>query len=197
MLKYKLSLLTLLVLTGVAAAVPSKLKIFPGNGQVQFNLDYAPYSVLKILRPLEGNFERFQGTMEYDPDNLSGGSISWVVQVGSINTGIPERDRHLATADYFDAEQYPTIAFSSDSVRVLDSRHLQVSGRFSMRGVIRKIEVPVVLEDKTFHCRFSILRSEYNFSAGLPAIADRVNIHLIMFPSQSWFPVSSPFPAKG
>ncbi len=187
----------MLLLVAVGVAEPTKLKIFPGNGQVQFHLDYAPYSLLRLFRPLDGRFEKFSGIMKYDPGNLAQSSIAWTVQVGSINTGIPERDHHLATADYFDANQFPTMAFSSDSIRVLDARRLEVTGLFSLRGVTRKIVVPVVLDGKTFHSRFSILRSEYNFSAGLPAIADLVDIHLTMFPSPSWFPVPYVVTAQG
>src|ERR1017187_2184034 len=126
------SLLMVLGSWTAAAAHPQTVDIFPGNGQVEFAIKHAHnFGFAKLVGPaLQGKFDRFHGQVTYDPTNIAASSIRWEVEVSSINTGIEKRDHHLATADYFDAKQWPTLKFVSQSVRPVDARHFEVTGQF-------------------------------------------------------------------
>ena len=172
-----------------AVAVPQTLKIFPGNGQINFSINLAMnFQIARLVSAVRGTFDSFQGRFVFDPDDIAHGSIRWDVLVSSINTGIAMRDKHLASSDYFDVNRYPRMTFVSNRVQPIDRCHFMVFGTFTMRGVAREISVPLTFQEGWLDSRFSILRSDYGFTSGAPAIADRVDIHLRLYPSPSWFP---------
>src|ERR1017187_7812188 len=114
------AVLSLIMITSLAAAwaQPRIIRIFPGNGQIRFIINNAlDFKVAKLVSPVNGTFDHFRGEIRYDPANVAGGSIEWEVDVASINTGIAKRNHHLTTADFFDANRYPTIRFVSQSVQ--------------------------------------------------------------------------------
>src|SRR5215472_18390975 len=90
----------------------------------------------------DGRFHRLGGEVTADPADLATARILLSIETNSIDTGIGLRDRHLRSADFFDVERFPTIAF--ESVRVEGSgQHVTVAGRLTMRGVTHEIAVPV------------------------------------------------------
>jgi polyisoprenoid-binding protein YceI len=141
-----------------------------------------------LVGAVHGEFERFRGHLIYDPANIGASRISWEVQVDTINTGIAKRDHHLASHDYFDAKEWPTLKFVSRSVRPLDPRHFQVTGEMTMLGVTKTMTVPVTMRDDGWmDCQFPLARGDFGFTAGEPAVADRVDVHLRLYPSPTWF----------
>ncbi|HYW06718.1 MAG TPA: YceI family protein [Longimicrobium sp.] len=111
---------------------------------ITWNIDASHSSVTFRIRHLvsrvNGSFGQFKGAVVADPQNLAGGSVQVEIQTASIDTNNERRDTHLRSADFFDAEKFPTITFRSTRVRVT-GRTLRVHGDLTMRGVTR----PVVL----------------------------------------------------
>jgi polyisoprenoid-binding protein YceI len=68
------------------------------------------------------------------------------VKVGSVNTREPQRDEHLRSADFFDAEHNPEIAFRSTAIRPLDEDTFEIDGDISIHGVTRPLTLKAVLE---------------------------------------------------
>ena len=90
----------------------------------------------------DGRFHRFRGDIAVDPRDLATARISLSIEAASIDTGIGLRDTHLRSADFFDAERFPTITFESQRVEA-EGRRATVTGRLTVRGVTREIAVPV------------------------------------------------------
>ena len=67
------------------------------------------------------------------------------IEVAGINTGIPERDRHLRSADFFDVDRYPRMMFRSTSVRD-NGRVWVVVGDLTIRGVTQEVELAVTFD---------------------------------------------------
>jgi polyisoprenoid-binding protein YceI len=65
------------------------------------------------------------------------------IAVASINTDNTNRDAHLRSADFFDAEKFPTITFKSTSVKEVSKGQLQITGDFTMHGITKRITLPI------------------------------------------------------
>lgn len=90
---------------------------------------------------VRGVFTAFEGTAHIDPDVPSNSRVDVVIDVTSIDTGVADRDRHLRTGDFFDAERFPTISFTSTSVE-RDNDDWSITGDLAIRGVTRQVTVP-------------------------------------------------------
>ena len=91
---------------------------------------------------MKGKFNEFTGFLVLEGDALKEASAT--IQVASVDTGVAQRDRHLRTADFFDATNYPTISFKTKLVEKSGEGFTMV-GDFTMRGVTRELRVPVTL----------------------------------------------------
>jgi polyisoprenoid-binding protein YceI len=80
------------------------------------------------LATVKGHFGAYQGRLDLSSDP----AIELTVDAASVQTGNPKRDRHLRSADFFDAENHPQLRFVSDSV-VQDDDTLKVRGRLFAR----------------------------------------------------------------
>ena len=165
----------------VCAAETQVIPLRSGNGRVQFRIPH-------LLSSVDGSFGSFRGQIVYDPEDTRKDSVEWVVNVRSVDTGNVSRDAHLTSPEYFNPDKYPTIQFVSDSVEAVDDAHLSVTGKFTLCGVTKTLKVPVVLDGKNFDSQFSILRSDYGFTAGSPLVGDQVDIHIHFLAQKSWFP---------
>ncbi len=95
-----------------------------------------------MVTKVAGQFERFSGRISYDPANVAAATVEVEIETASITTRSADRDAHLRSADFFDAEAHPTITFKSTSVEAGKGDRFTVHGDLSMHGVTR----PVVLE---------------------------------------------------
>jgi polyisoprenoid-binding protein YceI len=85
-----------------------------------------------------------EGTVRLGPDGaLDESSVEAVIRVASISTGQAQRDEHLRSPDFFDAERFPTLTFRSTGVRDLGDGKLSVAGELAMHGVTRAVELTV------------------------------------------------------
>jgi len=79
-----------------------------------------------------GTFDRFEGSLEVDGD-LAGAAITSTIETASVNTSEEQRDAHLRSADFFDAETFPQLRFESTSIRPVDDETLAVTGELTMQ----------------------------------------------------------------
>jgi len=89
--------------------------------QVTYQIDPAHTSAHFSIRHLmisnvRGEFGKVSGTVIYDADNPANSKADASIEVGSLNTREPQRDAHLKSADFFDVEKFPLIAFHSKEV---------------------------------------------------------------------------------
>lgn len=93
------------------------------------------------IATVRGSFGTFEGTLEVR-DDLAAAKISSTIDVASIDTADEQRDAHLRSADFFDAERYPKLSFESTKITPLDGATFRIDGQLTMHGITR----PVVLE---------------------------------------------------
>jgi polyisoprenoid-binding protein YceI len=74
-----------------------------------------------------------------------GFSISATAEVRSLDTGIGMRDNHLRSADYFDAERYPTISFRATNIKPDGNGNYTATGTLTIKNVSQTITIPVTL----------------------------------------------------
>ncbi|MCB8606644.1 YceI family protein, partial [Veillonella nakazawae] len=64
-----------------------------------------------MISKVKGSFQKFEAEIEADPQDLTDAKVSFIVDASSIHTKNDDRDNHLRSADFLDAEQYPNITF--------------------------------------------------------------------------------------
>jgi len=95
-----------------------------------------------MISTVRGRFERFTGSVDFNESDPSASSVDVKIEATSINTNEPQRDNHLRSADFFEAEKYPFLSFKSQKVEKLDDSTGRIFGDLTIRGITR----PVVLE---------------------------------------------------
>ncbi|MGD2080051.1 MAG: YceI family protein [Nitrospirota bacterium] len=95
-----------------------------------------------MVTDVHGQFNGINGTINFDPPDLT--SLSAEVTIGSsvMTTGIPKRDGHLKSPDFLDVEKFPEIRFRSGGVELTGLNGCKLNGTLAIRG----IERPVVLD---------------------------------------------------
>ena len=92
-----------------------------------------------MVTKVRGSFDEFEGTARTEP-GLADAHIELTAQVASVDTRNADRDAHLRSADFFDAETYPTITFVSTEVTGSDDT-LHVTGDLTIKDVTRPVSV--------------------------------------------------------
>jgi polyisoprenoid-binding protein YceI len=92
-----------------------------------------------MIASVEGLFTNVTGVIQVDPPDLTQLSVEAEIEVRSLTTGHRERDEHLLSADYFDAEKYPKISFKSTRVEVAGGNHGKITGDLTIRGIRKPI----------------------------------------------------------
>ena len=136
-----------LLVATVAAAPSVRPADAPGTAAVRWQIDPShselTFRIRHLVSRVNGQFNRWSGTILADPANLGGGSVSVDIQTASIDTNNERRDEHLRSDEFFDAPNHPTITFRSTRV-VANGRDLQVHGNLTIRGITK----PVVLQGR-------------------------------------------------
>jgi polyisoprenoid-binding protein YceI len=147
-----------------------------------------------VISKVRGRFGAFSGAVELDEGDLSRSQIEAQIEASSIDTGTAQRDGHLKSADFFDAEKFPQLRFRSTRIEAQGKDRYRVTGELTIRDVTRE----VVLEAETtgkgvdpwgnqrfgFAARTSLDRKDFGLTwnqaleAGGLLVGDRVDIEL-------------------
>lgn len=93
-----------------------------------------------MVTKVRGQFPKFEGTATIDTANPAASSVSLSIDVSSVDTGSPDRDGHLRSPDFFDAETWPSIAFNSTGVS-RDGDEWTVAGDLTIRDVTKPVSI--------------------------------------------------------
>ena len=104
------------------------------------------FSVTHIFSKVNGLFNDFSLDVNFDPENLEQSSFLFTIQVESINTNIAKRDKHLVSADFFDAGQFPQMIFESTRITGTGDGTYDVAGKLTVKGVAYDVTLPLKLE---------------------------------------------------
>jgi len=110
----------------------------PAHSSVEFQVKHLGIATVK------GAFADFAGALEIEADGTA--SARGTVQVASVDTRERQRDEHLRSADFFDAEQNPDITFSSTAIEPLDDDRFRIDGDITIHGVTRPISLEAELQ---------------------------------------------------
>ena len=95
-----------------------------------------------LVSKVRGRFTRWSGAFLYDEKNPTASSVEVQIEVASVDTHEAQRDAHLRSGDFFEAEKHPQITFKSTGVDAKGAGALALRGDLTIRGVTR----PVVLD---------------------------------------------------
>ncbi len=90
-----------------------------------------------MVSKVRGRFDKFEGTIVTAPDPLQS-SVTATVDLSSVNTGEPNRDNHIRSADFFEVESHPHLTFRSTGVRP-DGDDFLLDGDLTIRGTTKPI----------------------------------------------------------
>ena len=131
----------------------------------EYKLDPAHSTIGFAIRHLEinwveGRFKDFTGTIRYDEKDVTKSSVEFSAKIESIDTGVEARDKHLRTADFFDAAKYPVMTFKSTRVERKGKDGYVLHGDFTLREVTKQIALPFTItgaiKDQRGNTRFGI-----------------------------------------
>ena len=111
-------------------------KIDQAHSQIQFTVRHM------MIAKVRGTFEKFDGTIQLNEEEPAESSVDIRIEAASINTREPQRDAHLRSPDFLDAEKFPSLYFKSTKVDVIDQNNAKLHGTM----IIKDISRPVVLE---------------------------------------------------
>lgn len=93
-----------------------------------------------MISTVTGTFDKFNAQVESSSDDFTDAKISFSAEIGSVNTNSEQRDGHLKSPDFFDAEKYPSMNFVSSSVAKKSDGGLLVKGNLTIKDVTKEVE---------------------------------------------------------
>jgi|SRR5690554_2403532 len=106
----KALILIAVTLLSISSFAQTKWKVDPYHTSLNFNISHSDISLVN------GKFLEYTGVLATNGEALDKASFDFTVKVKSINTNVEDRDNHLRSPDFFDAEKYPNMTFKSTKV---------------------------------------------------------------------------------
>lgn len=116
-----------------APAALATWQIDPSHSTVEFAVKHLVFTTQK------GRFGKVGGALRWDGADLSLASVEAEIEAASVETHDAQRDAHLRSADFLDAERYPSLIFRSNRVVPKGGDRFQIVGSLTIRGVTREV----------------------------------------------------------
>ena len=113
------------------AIATGRWNVDPSHSSVEFQVKHMGLATVK------GFFSEFEGAVQVAEDGTI--SASGTVDVASVSTRSDQRDEHLRSADFFDAENHQKLSFRSTAVEQLDEETYRITGDLTIRGTTREV----------------------------------------------------------
>jgi len=126
------------------SAVPEKKTLWtidPAHSHVEFAVKHLMISTVR------GRFGELTGQVTADED-LRDAEVEASIDIASIDTRQADRDTHLRSADFFDAENHPTMTFKSTRVEPQGDGGLRVAGNLTIKGITKEVVLSVMPEGR-------------------------------------------------
>jgi polyisoprenoid-binding protein YceI len=120
-----------------AAAATSTWQIDPAHTAAQFSVRHLAISTVR------GAFSKVTGTVIFDDKDASKSSVDVTIDVSTVDTREPNRDKDLMSDHFFDVAHYPTMTFKSTKVEQAGAGKLKVTGNLTIHGVTKEVVLDV------------------------------------------------------
>ena len=112
-------------------------KIDPKHSAAQFSVRHMGIATVR------GAFSSVNGTVQYDEQDPSKSSVDVTIDVSTVDTREPARDKDLRSDHFFDVEHFPTMTFKSKKVEAAGTGKLKITGDLTIRGVTKQVILDV------------------------------------------------------
>ncbi|MGZ5133835.1 MAG: YceI family protein [Flavitalea sp.] len=128
--------------------IPQSSTTSPDNFATKWTLDKGHSNVKftvthMVVSEVDGSFKNFDGTIEHTKPDYSDAVVTFTVDVSSVYTDNENRDKHLKSDDFFNAEQYPQMKFQSTSFKPLGGNKYQLDGNLTIRDITKPVSFDV------------------------------------------------------
>ncbi|TRV72361.1 YceI family protein [Streptomyces sp. 130] len=117
------------------AALTGDYTIDPAHSSIGFTVRHA------MVTNVRGSFAEHEGSLKLDGSDPANSTASIDVKIASVDTGIKDRDGHLVSGDFFDAEKFPLMTFRSTSAEQLGGDTYRVTGDLTIKDVTRPLAI--------------------------------------------------------
>jgi polyisoprenoid-binding protein YceI len=164
-----------------APAATSTWQIDPAHSAAQFSVKHLAISTVR------GAFTSLKGTVLFDDKDVTKSSVEVTIDVNSVDTRQPDRDKDLRSDHFFDADHFPTITFKSKRVEQVAPGKLRVTGDLTIRGTTKEAVLDVdgptaPVKDPWGNQRIGvnasskIIRQDFGITYGPGMIGDEISI---------------------
>ena len=176
-------LLAALLAAAAAQAAPTRYDLDPRHTQVRFGWSHLGFS------HQVGRFDQFSANFQFDPAEPTKSTLEVTIPIAGIDTGVAALDEHLRSADFFDAEKFPTATFKSTKVEAVGAKALKVSGNLTLHGVTKPVVLDVTINQvgpypmggrpaAGFDATATIRRSEFGIAKYVPNVSDDIALSI-------------------
>jgi polyisoprenoid-binding protein YceI len=120
-----------------AAAATSSWQIDPAHSSAQFAVKHLMISTVR------GAFTSVKGSLQFDDKDITKSTVDVTIEVNSVDTRVPDRDKDLKSDHFFDADHFPTITFKSKRVEQVAQGKLKVTGDLTIHGITKEVVLDV------------------------------------------------------
>ncbi|WP_432714815.1 YceI family protein [Pedobacter sp.] len=114
----------------------TKWTLDPTHSELEFKVKHL------MITTVTGAFHEFTAELETEEEDFSNAKVSFEAQIASISTNNTDRDNHLKSADFFDAEKFPTLKFESATL-TKDGDDYNLNGDLTIKGVTKPVKLKV------------------------------------------------------
>ena len=166
----------------------TKWNIDPSHSEIQFKVKHM------MITNVTGQFNQYRASMESSREDFNDSVISFEADVNSITTYNEQRDGHIKSDDFFNAEKFPLVKFSSKKKKKTGDDKYELTGNITIRDIIKEIKLiaeyggtmtdPYGQVKAGFELSGKINRKDFNLKwnavteTGGIVLADEVKLHL-------------------
>jgi polyisoprenoid-binding protein YceI len=121
----------------MATTTATKWVLDPMHSEIQFKIKHL------VISTVTGFFRTFEGEVITEGDDFENAQIDISIDVNSVDTNQGQRDEHLKSAEFFDAEKYPKITFKSSSLKKVSDEEYELTGDLTIKDTTRSVTLDV------------------------------------------------------
>ena len=114
-----------------------KWVVDPTHSEVHFKVKHL------VISTVTGTFKVFSGSLETENENFTNAEIEFSLDVNSVDTNQQQRDEHLRSADFFDAEKFKEIHFTGNTYKQVEAGHYELYGDLTIKEIKKQIKLDV------------------------------------------------------